>query len=94
MSSNNVFKLAKVGTAYKATETQNWRRTEEAAKNAAAGLKDAVEKDTKALPANTAEIVMRESQHTSDADSRSHYTAEAWDDKGNFLATVHVPVKK
>jgi len=68
MSSNTSLKLSSVGTAKKAgraiaisaaTETQVWRRSEEMAKQAAAGLKEAVEEDINSLPAKTAEVVMR-----------------------------------
>ncbi|KAF4634387.1 hypothetical protein G7Y89_g3720 [Cudoniella acicularis] len=103
MSSNVVLKSVVIGTAFKAgrsivlgsaIETQVWKRTEEIAKQAAEGLKDALEKDPNPLPENTAELVMRESKHPSDNDKRVHYTAVAKDSNGKYITTVHVPIEK
>jgi len=121
MSSNTILKIASIGTAQKAgraialsaaTETHVWRRSEDMARKAAIGLKEAVEAYTKPMPVtlprlscglhcsrhsflvHTFSAIFSETQHQSPADERLHYTAEAWDDKGNFISTVHVSVKK
>ncbi|KAK0620212.1 hypothetical protein B0T14DRAFT_566979 [Immersiella caudata] len=77
-----------------ATKTSLRFRPDGAADAIKAPLEAAVAANESVIPGNTAEVIARESDHTSEADSRSHITAVCVDDSGNFIQTVHLPTGK
>ncbi|KAK4251308.1 hypothetical protein C7999DRAFT_28038 [Corynascus novoguineensis] len=42
------------------------------------------------IPSNVTEIIMAETDHESPADKRTHFTAQAKDDKGEHVETMHI----
>ncbi|AEO63426.1 uncharacterized protein THITE_2169457 [Thermothielavioides terrestris NRRL 8126] len=81
-----VIKGAKSLTLGVATQTSFWNRPESAiTESMKSGFKAAVERDTRALPAEADKIVMREPEHGDD----NHYTAVLLDADGNYLESRH-----
>ncbi|KAF1996577.1 hypothetical protein P154DRAFT_608330 [Amniculicola lignicola CBS 123094] len=74
-----------------ATETDAWRRSDEMADKVGEILKTTVEKKPEQLPADTQQVILRESVHTSDADKRDHLTVVCVNDKGEGK-TLHLTV--
>ncbi|KAK4206155.1 hypothetical protein QBC37DRAFT_329293 [Rhypophila decipiens] len=81
-----------------ATKTSVWYRPEGTEQLLKEPLEKAVKKAEKEnpslIPANTAELVVRESDHKSKADMRSHLTVVALDAKGQYIETLHLPTDK
>ncbi|KAI1163242.1 hypothetical protein F5B18DRAFT_322741 [Nemania serpens] len=42
------------------------------------------------IPSNVTEIIMAETDHESPADKRTHFTAQAKNDKGEHVETMHI----
>ncbi|KAK3349671.1 hypothetical protein B0T25DRAFT_458895 [Lasiosphaeria hispida] len=76
------------------TKTSLWFRPDGAADAVKTLLEAAVAANESAIPGNMAEVIAREGDHTSDADSRSYITAVCVNDSGNFIRTVHPPTGK
>ncbi|KAL9121404.1 MAG: hypothetical protein Q9187_002043 [Circinaria calcarea] len=77
-----------------ATETQNWKRPESIADALAPGFRKAVEKRKAPLPDGTAKLIVREGEHSSDNDTKDHYTAVCVDSNGNYISTEHFPINE
>ncbi|PYI01178.1 hypothetical protein BO78DRAFT_379582 [Aspergillus sclerotiicarbonarius CBS 121057] len=100
MSHNQIFKKAFIGTIAKngktiqvsvATETTHWRRPDSIAQNMKDRVFTALENHSAPLPEYTAEIIIRESEHESQNDKRTHFTGVCVGEKEE-ATSVHIPV--
>ncbi|KAI9842139.1 MAG: hypothetical protein M1837_007426 [Sclerophora amabilis] len=98
MSSNKIISSKAIGSVTVggkqvalaiATRTQNWNRPEDVALAQASGFKESVERSTTPLPAATAKITQRESEHPSAADGKDHYTGVLEDANNKYLESQH-----
>jgi len=88
----SVINKGKSVTLSAATETEAWRRTEEMADQVGETLKSVVEKKPENIPNGAKELILRESQHESDADKRTHLTVVAVNEQGSGT-TLHFKVE-
>lgn len=80
-------KLVKVSGA---THTQLWTRPTVAIQAIEPEFTKAIEKHTEPLPEGTAELAVREGEHSSKDDVRKHFSIVCYDANGNSLGTRHV----
>ncbi|KAE9977918.1 hypothetical protein EG328_001791 [Venturia inaequalis] len=86
----SVVKSGKTVNLYAATRTSAWTRTEEQALEVGKVLKSTLEADPTLIPANTKEMILRESTHKSPADRIEHLTVVCKGDDGD-VKTEHIP---
>ncbi|TAQ85274.1 hypothetical protein B7494_g6407 [Chlorociboria aeruginascens] len=68
---------------YAATKTIEWERPTEVAQKIADPLEEAIRKTEFNIPEDTVDIIGRETEHSSDADEKNHFTAVCVDGKNN-----------
>ncbi|ROW09339.1 hypothetical protein VPNG_05789 [Cytospora leucostoma] len=77
-----------------ATKTELWTRPESVGNSWKQEVEQITAANESLLPKGTVEICVRESEHTSPSDQRSHITAGTYDADNNYLGTFHLPTKK
>ncbi|KAK3616597.1 hypothetical protein LTR17_018359 [Elasticomyces elasticus] len=103
MSSNKIIASKLLGSILRsgkelelraATQTTHWTRPAVIAGEAMRdGAIKAIEGSGKALPKNTARLVVREADHSSENDPKDHYTVVLEDKDGNYIKTEHFDKK-